>query len=88
MPAGGANQIEVYELRLAAHSQHRSEAHGTGTRELIIVLNGSLRMVIGGHGEDLAAGDSMLFNANATHVYENPGGAEARYHNVIIYPLR
>jgi len=88
MPSGGANQIEVYELRLAAHSRHPSEAHGAGTRELIIVLSGSLRMVVGGHNEDLAAGDSMLFNANTPHVYENPGGSEARCHDIIIYPLR
>ena len=88
MPSGGANQIEVYELRLAAHSSHTSEAHGAGTRELIIVLSGSLRMAVGDHKEELAAGDSMLFNANVPHVYENAGGAEARYHDVIIYPLR
>jgi transcriptional regulator with XRE-family HTH domain len=88
MPSGGANQIEVYELRLAARARHTSDAHGPGTRELIIVLNGGLRMVVGNHSENLAAGDSMLFNANAPHVYENPGSAEARYHDVIIYPLR
>jgi XRE family transcriptional regulator, regulator of sulfur utilization len=88
MPSGGTNQIEVYELRLAAHSRHTSDAHGSGTRELIIVLSGSLRMAVEGQTQDLAAGDSLLFNANAPHVYENPGGSEARYHDVIIYPLR
>jgi hypothetical protein len=30
----------------------------------------------------------MLFDANVPHVYENLGGSEARYHDVIIYPLR
>ncbi len=88
MPAGGANQVEVYELRLAARARHSSEAHGPGTRELVVVLSGVLRMIVGDHAEDLAAGDSMLFNANVAHVYENPGGAEARYHDVIIYPMR
>jgi transcriptional regulator with XRE-family HTH domain len=88
MPSGGANQIEVYELRLAARSSHASEAHGAGTRELVIVLSGQLRMKVGDHTEVLAAGDSMLFNANTPHVYENPSGSEARYHDVIIYPLR
>jgi transcriptional regulator with XRE-family HTH domain len=88
MPSGGSNQIEVYELRLAARSRHTSEAHGSGTRELVIVLSGSLRMSVGVETQDLASGDSMLFNANAPHVYENPGGSEARYHDVIIYPLR
>ena len=88
MPSGGTNQIEVYELRLAAHSSHASEPHGVGTRELVIVLSGALRIVLGGHSEELAVGDSMLFNANTPHVYENPGGTEARYHDVIIYPMR
>jgi len=88
MPAGGANQVEVYELLLAARSRHASEAHGAGTRELVVVLSGTLRMVAGDHSEDLGPGDSMLFNADVPHVYENPGGAEARYHDVIIYPLR
>jgi len=88
MPAGGANQVEVYELRLAARARHVSDAHGPGTRELVVVLSGSLRMTVGGQVEDLAAGDSMLFNANVPHTYENSGGSEARYHDVIIYPLR
>ena len=88
MPAGGANQVEVYELRLAARGRHRSEAHGPGTRELVVVLTGVLRMIVGDHHDDLATGDSILFNANVPHVYENPGSGEARYHDAIIYPLR
>jgi XRE family transcriptional regulator, regulator of sulfur utilization len=88
MPASGNNQIEVYELRLSARARHSSDAHGPGTRELVVVLSGALRMTVGTQSEDLAAGDSMLFDANSAHVYENPGGSEARYHDVIIYPLR
>lgn len=88
MPASGANQVEVYELRLAAHAKHASDAHGSGTRELVVVLSGNLRMIVGDHAEELGPGDSMLFNANSAHVYENPGNAEARYHDVIIYPPR
>jgi len=88
MPAGGANQVEVYELRLAARSRHSSDAHGPGTRELVIVLSGSLRMIIDNRSEELSAGDSILFNANVAHTYENAGGSEARYYDVIIYSLR
>jgi mannose-6-phosphate isomerase-like protein (cupin superfamily) len=54
----------------------------------VVVLSGALRMIVGEQTEDLAAGDSMLFDANVPHIYENSGGAEARYHDVIIYPLR
>jgi transcriptional regulator with XRE-family HTH domain len=88
MPASGNNQVEVYELRLTARSRHASETHGAGTRELVVVLSGVLRMVVGERSEDLVAGDSMLFNANTAHAYENTGGSEARYHDVIIYPPR
>jgi transcriptional regulator with XRE-family HTH domain len=88
MPASGNNQVEIYELRMAARSRHASEPHGPGTRELVVVLSGSLRMTVGAQNEELAAGDSMLFDANIEHVYENPGGSEGRYHDVIIYPLR
>jgi transcriptional regulator with XRE-family HTH domain len=88
MPASGNNQVEVYDLRLAPRAKYASDAHGAGTRELVIVLAGSLRMQVGNLSEDLQAGDSMLFNANVSHAYENTGSSEARYHDVIIYPPR
>jgi len=44
-----------------------------------------LRMRAGDEVHDLAAGDSVSFAADRPHTYENPGGGEARYHNVIIY---
>jgi transcriptional regulator with XRE-family HTH domain len=88
MPASGNNQVEIYELRLAARSRYGSDAHGSGTHEVVIVLSGILQMVVGDRSEDLAAGDSMLFNANVAHAYENPGESEGRYHDMIIYPPR
>jgi len=86
MPSAAGNQVEVYELRLAPRARHVSESHGAGTRELVAVISGSLRLTAGDRTETLAAGDSMLFNSNLPHVYENPGDAEARYHDLIMYP--
>lgn len=85
-PAGSSPLIELYELRLAARSRNSSEAHAPGTREIVIVLSGALRLMTGGTMYELAAGDSVLFAADQPHVYENPGSSEARYHDVIIYP--
>jgi len=85
VPAAGVNEIEMYELTLAARSRHASEPHGPGTKELVVVLSGALRMTVGDHTDDLTAGDSVVFDANLPHVYENPGNGEARYHDVIIY---
>jgi len=84
-PAGASPVVELYELRLSARSTHVSEAHAPGTHELVVVLTGSLRLRVEGEVYDLVAGDSISFPADVGHAYENPGGSEARYHNVIIY---
>jgi transcriptional regulator with XRE-family HTH domain len=85
-PAGLSRFLEMYELRLAARSLHQSEPHAAGTQELIVVLSGSLRMHLGSEHYDLGPGDSLFFPADRPHGYENPGGGEGRYHDVILYP--
>ena len=84
-PVGTTPLVELYELRLASRSQHSSEPHARGTHEVVIVLTGALRLHVDGETHDLAAGDSICFPADRPHVYENPGGSEARYHNLIAY---
>lgn len=85
-PAGALPSVEIYELRLAGRSKHVSEAHASGVRELVIVLGGTLRLTVGSTAHDLAVGDSIWFAADVAHTYENPGAAEARYHDLILYP--
>jgi transcriptional regulator with XRE-family HTH domain len=84
-PVGTTPLVELYELRLAPRSQHAAEAHARGTHEVLIVLTGACRLHVDGESHDLAAGDSICFPADRPHVYENPGGAEARYHNLVAY---
>ena len=84
-PAGAAPWAEVYELRLAARATHASEAHAPGTRELVIVLAGQLKLRVDGEVYDLGPGDSVSFSADKPHLYENPGAVEARYHDIILY---
>ncbi|MBC8133589.1 MAG: cupin domain-containing protein, partial [Deltaproteobacteria bacterium] len=83
--AGAGPGVEVYELRLGAHASHAAEPHAAGTRELIAVLGGALKMTVGPETYLLAGGDSLVFPADQRHVYENPGSTEGRYHNVIVY---
>jgi transcriptional regulator with XRE-family HTH domain len=84
-PAGASPLVELYELRVAARSTHRSEAHAPGTHEVVVVLTGQLRLHVDQEVYELASGDSIAFAADRPHSYENPAGAEARYHNVIVY---
>ena len=65
----------MYELRLAARSSHAAEAHATGTKELIVVLAGLLRMHVGNDRYELGPGDSLAFPADRPHTYENPAAA-------------
>jgi transcriptional regulator with XRE-family HTH domain len=83
--SGAGPGVEVYELRLTGHGEHVSEPHAPGTRELITVLQGTLKMIVGEETYLLSVGDSLVFPADQRHVYENPGGGEGRYHNVIVY---
>jgi transcriptional regulator with XRE-family HTH domain len=84
-PAGASPWGEIYELRLAPRAIHAAEAHAPGTREIVVVLSGQLRMRVGEESHELAAGDSVSFAADKPHVYENPGSTESRYHDVILY---
>jgi len=84
-PAGACPWVEAYELRLAARASHASDPHATGTRELVTVLAGQLRVRIGDESHDLAAGDSVSFLADQPHSYENLSGTELRCHDIIIY---
>ena len=85
-PAGASPSVECYELRLAARGISRSDAHAKGTCESLTVLTGVLRLHVGDEAVELSAGDSVFFEADGPHAYENPGRVEARYHNAIIYP--
>lgn len=84
-PAGVTPFVEVYELRLAARARYASEAHAPGTREILVVLSGLLKVSVGDSVFELEPGDSLAFVADQPHVYENPANSEARYHNVIVY---
>ena len=85
VPAGALPLVELYELLLAPRSIHAAEGHSPGTREIIVVLTGKLRMRVGDELVDLQAGDSMAFEADKPHAYENPGPTDTRCHNVIRY---
>lgn len=84
-PAGASPMVECYELRLAPRGVSPSDAHARGTCESLTVLTGTLKLHVGEQVCELAAGDSVFFEADVPHTYENPGRVEARYLNVIIY---
>jgi transcriptional regulator with XRE-family HTH domain len=62
--------------------------HEPGSRETAVVVEGPLRFVCGGRGHELASGDSVTFDADLPHHFENPGSAEASFYAVVAAGLR
>lgn len=84
-PAGAQPGLEVYELRFQPKGFHRSEAHGAGTSETVIVLTGVLRVSVDDEVHELGPGDTIFFRADLPHAYENRSTREARCVDIIAY---
>jgi XRE family transcriptional regulator, regulator of sulfur utilization len=84
-PSGPADRIEVYELRFQPRGILRSDPHGAGAAETVILLTGSLRIMFGSEAHDLSPGDTLFFHANVAHTYENKSSHDSRCIDVIGY---
>jgi transcriptional regulator with XRE-family HTH domain len=62
--------------------------HEPGSRETAVVVDGHVRFVCGGRADDLASGDSVTFDADLPHHFENPGPDEASFYAVVAAGLR
>jgi transcriptional regulator with XRE-family HTH domain len=81
-------------------SMHRLEAggatggpndpplHEPGSRETAVVLEGALTLFIDGERHALDQGDSVTFDADLPHHFENEGEAETRFIAVVAAGLR
>jgi XRE family transcriptional regulator, regulator of sulfur utilization len=62
--------------------------HEAGSRETAIVTSGRLRLVVGEKNYDLGDGDTVTFDADLPHHFENPGKEEAVLLGVLSAGLR
>jgi XRE family transcriptional regulator, regulator of sulfur utilization len=62
--------------------------HEPGSRETAVVLTGVLALVVDGTRHELHAGDSVTFDADLPHHFENEGKEQARFLAVIAAGLR
>ena len=68
---------ELWDWTLGPGEDHSTEAHAAGTRELLLVLDGQVKLTVGQHAEVLATGDSASFSGDLPHGYANPSSARA-----------
>jgi XRE family transcriptional regulator, regulator of sulfur utilization len=62
--------------------------HEPGSRETAVVLEGDLALVIDGAVHELGAGDSVTFDADLPHHFENHGSCDTRFIAVVAAGLR
>jgi len=62
--------------------------HEPGSRETAVVLEGRVALVLDGERHELEAGDSVTFDADLSHHFENSGATDARFLAVIGAGLR
>jgi len=62
--------------------------HEPGSRETALVTVGQVKLVCDGVGYDLDTGDSVTFDADLAHHFENAGPAEAQFIAVVSAGLR
>ena len=64
---------------MAWGDRYASDAHASGTRELLHVLQGAVVVDVAEQVVTLETGDAVSFLGDVPHAYANPGAASARF---------
>ena len=65
----GGHQVEIWRLRLPAHTTYDGVPHATGTLEHLMVASGTLSAGPDDDLVDLATGDLLAFPGDVAHSY-------------------
>jgi transcriptional regulator with XRE-family HTH domain len=87
---GQRADVSMHTLRSGAATGGAGDPplHEPGSRETAVVLEGSPTLLIDGERHRLAEGDSVTFDADLAHHFENDGPGETRFLAVIAAGLR
>jgi quercetin dioxygenase-like cupin family protein len=85
--AGTPDMLELWDWTMASGERYESDAHRPGTRELLHVLSGQVRLTVGGDSQELRVGDAASYVADVPHAYTNTGRRTARFTMAVLEPL-
>lgn len=80
------DHIELWDWRLGPGDVHRAEAHVAGTVEILHVLDGRVTLEVDGESHAAAAGESVVFSADADHAYANRETSPLHVVMIVITP--
>jgi transcriptional regulator with XRE-family HTH domain len=78
--------LELWDWTLAPGDHHLSEAHTTGTRELVQVQDGTITLEVADQSVTLEVGDAVTFHGDVAHSYANPATQPARFSLAVFEP--
>ncbi|HEX5609882.1 MAG TPA: XRE family transcriptional regulator [Solirubrobacterales bacterium] len=87
---GQRADVSLHVLEPGATTGGRADPpmHEPGSRETAVVLAGTLALVVDGSRHELREGDSVTFDADLPHHFENDGEEPTRFFAVIAAGLR
>jgi transcriptional regulator with XRE-family HTH domain len=87
---GQRADVSLHVLEPGATTGGREDPpiHEPGSRETAVVLEGDLALFVEGARHDLSSGDSVTFDADLPHHFENDGKEPTRFLAVIAAGLR
>jgi XRE family transcriptional regulator, regulator of sulfur utilization len=87
---GQRADVSRHELEPGASTGGPSDPpiHEAGARETALVLAGELTLVVDGDDRELTAGDTVTFDADIPHHFENRGSVQAEFVAVVAAGLR
>jgi len=87
---GQRADVSLHALQPGATTGGRTDPpmHEPGSRETAVVLDGTLALVVDGTRHELREGDSVTFDADLPHHFENDGDDPTRFIAVIAAGLR
>ena len=78
--------LELWDWTLGPGDHHVSEAHTTGTQELLHIHHGSITLEVAEQSVNLEAGDAVSFPGDVEHSYANPRDEPARFSLAVFEP--
>ncbi|RQP22388.1 helix-turn-helix domain-containing protein [Piscinibacter terrae] len=78
-PAGGEHDTDIVAIDLPAGAKVRYDAHTAPYEQQVLLLQGRLRLTVGGEALELNPGDCTRMPLDADHIFENPGQGTAHY---------
>jgi transcriptional regulator with XRE-family HTH domain len=78
--------LELWDWMLEPGERHDSEAHSSGTMELLQIRQGTITIRVGDETVLLEAGDALTFRGDVDHSYANEEADAARFSLAVFEP--